>query len=257
MANPQLENGHIRIANELFDAMCRAPLSGREFQVLNAILRRTYGWQKKADSISLEQLKQATGITHRPWLMRLLKSLEDQKIIRGEHTSGYATIYSINKNYQDWTCLTGTTCPAQETRPHVGVGDMTRVQVGGDDPCTGRRPLPKDENIKRHEERHVLKTEESKPASACKYPLLTLYHDLTLRSPTATDRRANEELMASPDYDEAIAAAALKLCHKAALNRGNTPGSFSYYVPSIVEALASGQMPGQKKPATRGGAWKL
>lgn len=117
MANPQLENGHIRIANELFDALCRAPLSGREFQVVNAILRLTYGWHKKSDSISLDQLKKQTGITHRPWLMRLLKSLESQNIINGTHTTGYATVYAINKNYEEWTCLLGTTCPVEETCP--------------------------------------------------------------------------------------------------------------------------------------------
>ena len=142
MAKPQLEHGHLRVANELFEALCRATLSGREFQVVLAIMRLTYGWQKKAGTISLKQLQQMTGITHRPWLMRILQRLESQRIILGAHRLGYATAYQINKDYEQWGCLLHETCPIQETCP--AGGGVTPY------PCTGRGPLPMDENIQRH-----------------------------------------------------------------------------------------------------------
>lgn len=50
MAN--LDNGFLRLANQIQDALCIVELSGREFRVLNAIVRLTYGWSKKSDRIA-------------------------------------------------------------------------------------------------------------------------------------------------------------------------------------------------------------
>lgn len=47
-----LENGYLRLANQIQDALCIVELSGREFRVLNAIIRLTYGWSKKSDRIA-------------------------------------------------------------------------------------------------------------------------------------------------------------------------------------------------------------
>ncbi|MBM2952854.1 MULTISPECIES: replication protein [Enterobacteriaceae] len=47
-----LENGYLRLANQIQDALCLVELSGREFRVLNAIVRLTYGWSKKEDRIT-------------------------------------------------------------------------------------------------------------------------------------------------------------------------------------------------------------
>ncbi|WP_142777494.1 replication protein, partial [Klebsiella pneumoniae] len=44
-----LDNGYLRLANQIQDALCVVELSGREFRVLNAIVRLTYGWSKKED----------------------------------------------------------------------------------------------------------------------------------------------------------------------------------------------------------------
>ncbi len=48
----ELENGYLRLANQIQDALCIVELSGREFRVLNAIVRLTYGWSKKSDRIT-------------------------------------------------------------------------------------------------------------------------------------------------------------------------------------------------------------
>ena len=47
-----LDNGYLRLANQIQDALCIVELSGREFRVLNAIVRLTYGWSKKSDRIA-------------------------------------------------------------------------------------------------------------------------------------------------------------------------------------------------------------
>lgn len=48
---PQVEDGYTRIANELFDAILGAQFTAREMSVLMAIIRKTYGFNKKVDDI--------------------------------------------------------------------------------------------------------------------------------------------------------------------------------------------------------------
>ena len=53
MANPQTENGHIKIANEIIEAITRTNLSAHESRVLWYIIRKTYGFNKKMDWMAL------------------------------------------------------------------------------------------------------------------------------------------------------------------------------------------------------------
>ncbi|MBA7554707.1 hypothetical protein ES705_47338 [subsurface metagenome] len=62
MANPQRENGHVDIANEIVEALAKTHLSSYESQVLWVIFRKTYGWHKKEDWITNTQISNMTGI---------------------------------------------------------------------------------------------------------------------------------------------------------------------------------------------------
>jgi len=78
--NPQIEDGYVKIADELAEAFARYRISGEEWQVLWAILRKTYGWNKKEDWISLSQFQELTGIK-RPNIIRALKKLIQKNIV--------------------------------------------------------------------------------------------------------------------------------------------------------------------------------
>jgi len=80
MANPQAENGHIDIAHEIAEALARIRLSGEESQCLWVIFRKTYGWHKKEDKISLSQFTELTGIKKQN-VNRALIKLSSKKII--------------------------------------------------------------------------------------------------------------------------------------------------------------------------------
>ncbi|HID99981.1 MAG TPA: replication protein, partial [Thiotrichaceae bacterium] len=80
MASPQLENGYVRIANELVEALARTHLSSHESQILWALWRKTYGWHKKSDRISLAQFATATGL-RKDVCSRTLTRLIERKII--------------------------------------------------------------------------------------------------------------------------------------------------------------------------------
>lgn len=47
MARPKVENGFTRIANELLEAIAQANVSKSELRVLVALVRQSYGWQRK------------------------------------------------------------------------------------------------------------------------------------------------------------------------------------------------------------------
>ncbi len=74
MANPQKENGHVDIANEIMEALAGIRISGEEWQCLCVIFRKTYGWHKKEDWISLSQFNLLTKLK-KPNIFRAIKKL--------------------------------------------------------------------------------------------------------------------------------------------------------------------------------------
>ena len=104
MKNPQLENGYIRIATEIWEALAKYRLPGEQMQCLFVIIRKTYGWGKKEDGIALSQFEAATGIK-KPNIHRALKALKDKNIIVIKKDYHRFITYGFNKNYQKWKQL--------------------------------------------------------------------------------------------------------------------------------------------------------
>lgn len=105
MANPQVEDGRTEIANDIQDAFCRTRIAGEERQVLDCILRKTYGWHKVEDAISLSQFADMTGMK-KPAIVRAIKGLLSKKIIIViKKDNAPAQIYRFNKDYDQWEPL--------------------------------------------------------------------------------------------------------------------------------------------------------
>lgn len=102
MVDPQAENGHIDIANEIAEHFCRYRISGEEWLVLWAIVRKTYGWKKKEDRISLSQFSLMTGLK-RQTALRAINKLSSKKIIGViKNDDSGINIYSFNKYFDEW-----------------------------------------------------------------------------------------------------------------------------------------------------------
>jgi len=105
MANPQKEDGYTAIANEIMEALCRSSPGGSEGQVLWAIIRKTYGWHKKADRISISQLSEMTGVSRR-MVIYAIKNLEAKNMITvnrsNEHGVCGTNSIAIQKNHEEW-----------------------------------------------------------------------------------------------------------------------------------------------------------
>jgi len=110
MANPQRENGHTDIANEIVDHFSKIRISGEAMQVLWVILRKTYGWQKKIDNISLTQFVEFTNLK-KPTICKALKKLTTMNIVTKKDNAitqkgnSKTTSYSFQKNYDKWKPL--------------------------------------------------------------------------------------------------------------------------------------------------------
>jgi phage replication O-like protein O len=100
MANPQAEDGHIDIANEIAEHLAYLRLSPNETQIIWALLRKTWGWHKKSDKISLTQWSSLTGIATCN-VSRAIKLLEKRHIITANRKS-YITEYMLQKDYDLW-----------------------------------------------------------------------------------------------------------------------------------------------------------
>jgi phage replication O-like protein O len=99
---PQCEDGYTKIANELLEALSRIRIPGESMQIFLIILRKTYGFGKKEDRISLSQF-QETGIvkTHIP---RAINKLIAMNMIT-KKGNGNSVTYGINKHYGTWKQL--------------------------------------------------------------------------------------------------------------------------------------------------------
>lgn len=107
MANPQTEDGYVAIANEVWDAWMRTRLPGEAELVLKCIIRKTWGFRKKSDWISVSQFSEATGL-NRSAIYRSIETLKKLNIIcteKGANCTKYGTLpvsYSLNKDYDKW-----------------------------------------------------------------------------------------------------------------------------------------------------------
>ncbi|MBE9573586.1 MAG: replication protein [Proteobacteria bacterium] len=115
MASPQTEDGCVRIANELWDAIVNIRIPGEARQVLDAIIRKTYGWNKTEDNISLGQFSKMTGQT-RIHVLRSREKLLKMNIIAVTHKGNTSVpSYRLNKDYETWRVL-----PKKGTTTHKG-----------------------------------------------------------------------------------------------------------------------------------------
>lgn len=103
MASPQLENGYTRIADELLEAFALIQLSGHEWSIIHAVVRKTYGFNKKEDWIAGSQLSELTGL-NKQRVYEAKKKLSKKRILLANGKK-----VSLNKDYEQWIKSNGKT----------------------------------------------------------------------------------------------------------------------------------------------------
>lgn len=101
MANPQPKH-HTRLSNEILEKLAMIRISGEARQMLDVVLRKTYGWGKKEDRIATSQFMELTGLS-RLAIPKARKKLLQMNLITVSK-KGYSQIlsYSFQKDYDKW-----------------------------------------------------------------------------------------------------------------------------------------------------------
>lgn len=99
----QIDNGnYARIHNAILENLSRCDLTGSEFRCVLFLLRATYGWGKKADTISYSQWAEGTNLQRRS-AMRALSKLVDRRIILAtENGLNRPITWQFNKYFEQW-----------------------------------------------------------------------------------------------------------------------------------------------------------
>ncbi|MCP1121592.1 replication protein [Robbsia andropogonis] len=117
-SSPQVEDGYTRIANELFDAALAYPFTGRQLKVFMAIVRKTYGYNKKRDDLSASQIGDLCGVA-RNHVTSTLNELSNLNIIT-KLPGEFGSLIEINKNYRRWADPLGGNTSQNRTSPKSG-----------------------------------------------------------------------------------------------------------------------------------------
>lgn len=96
---PQVEDGYTRIANELLEQVMAAPFTLRELRVVMAVIRLTYGWNRKQARVTGGLLEKLTGI-HATTCAKVLSSLIEKDVI--VRKGGSRSPVSLNKHTDEW-----------------------------------------------------------------------------------------------------------------------------------------------------------
>lgn len=97
-ANPQVENGFIRIANEIWDELIRRDFTKRQKDIMQFIWRLSYGCRKKSAKVPLLKDFAMCGVlpSH---ISTELRYLEQCKVITWDRSTN---TFEVNKNYDSW-----------------------------------------------------------------------------------------------------------------------------------------------------------
>lgn len=123
-----LDDGFTRISNELLEAVMRAGLSQHQLLVFMAVMRKTYGFNKKSDWVSNEQLSELTGI-----LPHKCSAAKSVLVKRGILTQT-GRVIGINKTVSEWSSL-----PVKGTEKKTYLKKVTL-------PESGKKSLPESGN---------------------------------------------------------------------------------------------------------------
>ncbi|EIX9095498.1 replication protein [Klebsiella pneumoniae] len=123
-----LDDGFTRIANELLEAVMHAGLSQHQLLVFMAVMRKTYGFNKKSDWVSNEQLSELTGI-----LPHKCSAAKSVLVKRGILTQT-GRVIGINKTVSEWSSLP---VKGKEKKPY-----LKKVTL----PESGKKSLPESGN---------------------------------------------------------------------------------------------------------------
>lgn len=116
----ELEDGYTRLSNQLLAEYAGADLTKRQFKVLLAVVRLTYGWNKPMDRISDQQIADIARLPVKKCNEAKLELVRMNILIKN------GTLLGPNKNISEWNIpQSGGESPktGENLSPKMGVGN--------------------------------------------------------------------------------------------------------------------------------------
>ncbi len=151
MADVQLENGYCKIANIILDKIAGIRIPGEARQVLDVVIRKTYGWNKKEDIIPMKHFVEITGLSN-VHVCQAIRKLKELNIIFVTEYSNKKPMYGFNKDFETWRPL-----PKKVRLPNT-VTNVT--EYGNNSPpndiSTFELQPPKDTSLKTIKDKYIV-----------------------------------------------------------------------------------------------------
>jgi phage replication O-like protein O len=174
MKSVQLENGHVRIANPIVEALALAPFSAAQLRIVMHVIRMSYGWQRSEAEISLTAYCAGTGLG-RSTAHAAVKGLVDARVLEVVRPAEFRTpaIYRLQKDPRKWaepyrcnppSLASDSTGELDSTgkldSPEIETGQYRETGQG----CTGKLDCPEPQPVAitpvPEAERQTLKTDK-------------------------------------------------------------------------------------------------
>ncbi len=145
MANPQLENGYLRLSNELAEALARTRLNGAQFRIVLTVARECYGRNggQKLAQISARKLSTMTDLHIRSVRRELSRLLSTGILARSGDPTHH--LYGIHKDYKKWDLKSWGGADQSVTPDKSVTPDQSVLKSGPICPPRGPRPINREE----------------------------------------------------------------------------------------------------------------
>ena len=126
MASPQKEKGYTAIANELMEKIAGAGFNGVQLALVLAVLRLTYGYQRKTATVCYSQLASITG-RGKGTVVKEMKRLAAQGVLIRDMAGGpnRPSVWGVNRDWESWA-----------TRVNCTPNGLYPKRVTGQEDCT-------------------------------------------------------------------------------------------------------------------------
>ena len=100
----KLKNGYTKIANDLLEKIIVSGLNGTELAVILLVIRKTYGWNKLEDEISLSQFIKYIPVSKKSICsaLKVLLLVKIVTLVKKGCSCNSSNKYKLNKKYDEW-----------------------------------------------------------------------------------------------------------------------------------------------------------
>lgn len=105
MARPQVEDGSVRIALSLFQAIYKTDFTVLERKILDVVIDMTYGANKKSAEMSVHDIRYMLGPINKNRTDRIVKTVESliaKKVLFKQRIDDERYILGVQKDFDNW-----------------------------------------------------------------------------------------------------------------------------------------------------------